>query len=47
MTNSQISKMANYTAVTIIVLSLCFAIYSKSNSKSVKRVERKEIENIM
>ena len=47
MTNTQISKLANYTAITIIVLSLLIAIYSKSIPKSVNRVEKKEIENIM
>jgi hypothetical protein len=47
MTNSQISKMANYTALTIIILSLIFAIYTKSNPKPVSRLEKKEIENIM
>lgn len=47
MTNSQISKMANYTALTIIILSLMFAIYTKSNPKPTIRIEKKEIENIM
>lgn len=47
MTNSQISKMANYSALTIILLSLIFAIYIKSNTKPTIRLEKKEIENIM
>jgi len=46
MTNSQISKMANYTAMAIIILSLLFAVYFKDNPKPV-RVPKKEIENIM
>ena len=47
MTNTQISKLANYTAITIIVLSLLVAIYTKSSPKPLNHVEKKEIENIM
>ncbi len=46
MTNPQVSKIANYSAMAIIILSLLFAMYFKENKKPI-RFHKKEIENIM
>lgn len=37
MTNSQISKLANYTALTLITLAIIFSVYNKSPEVRVKR----------
>jgi hypothetical protein len=44
MTSSQISKLANYTAIGFIVLTILASVYSKGTEVKVKR-EVKIIEN--
>ncbi len=44
MTNSQISKLANYTAIVFIALAILFSAYNKGAEVKEKR-EVKIIEN--
>ncbi len=44
MTNSQISKLANYTAIVFIALAILFSAYNKGAEVKVRR-EVKIIEN--
>ena len=44
MTSSEISKLANYTAIGFIVLAILASVYSKGTEVKVKR-EVKIIEN--
>ena len=41
------SQLANYTAVSLIVITLLFAIYSKQTPKKKIQREIKNIENII